>query len=99
MDLRDWFNCQSCTDAVDSSEANAGELKLYVMNYTAVKGSTMKKEEVCVAVKQVDKNNTHAGMIEESSCEYRNFPLHNNLKYNIIQPTKDREQPEHGWHD
>ena len=57
MDSRDWFNCRSCTDAVDSSEANAGELKLYVMNYTAVKGSTMKnKEEARIAVKQVDKN-------------------------------------------
>ena len=71
MDSRDWFNCRSCTDAVDSSEANAGELKLYVMNYTAVKGSTMKnKEEACVVVKQVDKN-----MCDVSSREYRDFPL------------------------
>ena len=81
MDSRDWFNCRSCTDAVDSSAANAGELKLYVMNYTAVKGSTMKnKEEARVAVKQADKNNAHAGssgpgMREERSREYRVFPL------------------------
>ena len=46
------------------------------MNYTAVKGSTMKnKEEARVAVKQVDKNNAHAGMRDESSREYRDFPL------------------------
>ena len=57
MDSRDWFNRRSCTDVVDSYEANAGELKLYVMNYTAVKGSTIKnKEETRIAVKQVDKN-------------------------------------------
>ena len=70
MDSRDWFNYQSCTDAVDSSEANAGELKLYVMNYTAVKGSTMKNKEASVAVKQVDKN-----MWDESSRKYRDFPF------------------------
>ena len=75
MDLHDWFNCRSCTDTVDSSEANAWELKLYVMNYTAVKGSTMKNKEERVAVKQVDKNNAHAGMRDESSRKYRDFPL------------------------
>ena len=75
MDTRDWFNCRSYTDTVDSSKAIAGELKLYVMNYTAVKGSTMKNKEVRIAVKQVDKNNAHTGMRDESSREYRDFLL------------------------